>query len=63
MANRLLDWFAPRTDTPGRRRSYHRPLWLVCALLAVWLFAGLPPVYYALAAFIGGALLLAWFPI
>ena len=58
----LARWLAPRTNTPGPHRSYHRPIWIVCALLVVWLFTGLPPVYFAQVAFITGALLLAYLP-
>lgn len=58
----LACWLAPGTDTLCRSRSYHRPVWMVCFVLAVWLFAGLPPVYFALVAFITDALPATYLP-
>ena len=53
----LLAWLLPPMDWPGRRRSYHRVLWLACIPLGFWVLAALPVSYSLLVVFILAALL------
>jgi hypothetical protein len=57
----LLDWLAPATGYPDRKRDYSRVIWLVAGLPAAWwLLDGLPFVYTVLVGLVAIALLLAW---
>ena len=61
MVRALLAWRLPPMERPGRRRSYHRVIWIVGGIrTAVWVSSTLPVAYTALVLFIGGALILAW---
>jgi hypothetical protein len=44
-STRVVDWIVPRVDVPGRRRSYHLLLWVLCAGLAVHVFIHVPSEY------------------
>jgi hypothetical protein len=57
----LLDWLAPPTDYPGRKRDYSRVLQIVVGIPAAgWLLSMLPLVYSVLVGLVALTVLLAW---
>ena len=50
----------PPSTIPGRKREYHRVLWIIAALLAVHFLMHLPGEYSLLVALILAALLPAF---
>ena len=55
-----LHWLLPPSTLPGRKREYHRVLWIITALLVVNILMHLPGEYSLLVALILAALLPAF---
>ena len=56
----VVGWLLPPSTLPGRKREYHRLLWIVAAVLAVDILMHLPGEYSLLVALILAALLPAF---
>ena len=56
----VLRWLLPPSTLPGRKREYHRVLWIIAALLAVDIPMHLPGEYSLLVALVLAALLPAF---
>lgn len=62
-STRVLDWVAPRVEgVVARRRSYHRPLWALCAAVALHIFVHLPSEYAAPVGVLVALILASLFP-
>ena len=57
---KMTAWLLPPITLPGRKREYHRVLWIIAAIVSVHILMHLPGEYSLLVALILAALLPAF---